>query len=178
MEFVLPDDYIAGFIDGEGCFALTFRKDVRHKRKGSPTYYSWKASFAVVLRDDDKNLLELIKKRFSCGLISPSNGQVRYEVHNLNDLKQIIIPFFRKHRLYGKKFNDFLLWIETVNILYKYKNEKKSIAEKGRKGFVKNDWNEKDKNKLNAIRQAMSLYKSRRRSLPKWIGRSVHIGRE
>lgn len=28
----LPEDYIAGFVDGEGCFALNFRRDIRHER--------------------------------------------------------------------------------------------------------------------------------------------------
>jgi len=39
----LSGDYIAGFVDGEGCFDLQFRRDIRHKRLGKPVYYSWKA---------------------------------------------------------------------------------------------------------------------------------------
>lgn len=38
---ILPGDYIAGFVDGEGCFALKFRRDVRHDRPGNPEYYYW-----------------------------------------------------------------------------------------------------------------------------------------
>ena len=40
----LPGDYVAGFVDGEGCFILSFRRDIRHdcgKRSGiKPTYYT------------------------------------------------------------------------------------------------------------------------------------------
>ena len=58
----LPGDYIAGFIDGEGCFALKFRRDVRRERKNNPVYYYWDIEFAVVLRGDDKDILNNIKK--------------------------------------------------------------------------------------------------------------------
>ena len=47
--------YIAGFVDGEGCFSLTYRKD-----KGK--YFYWKASFVITLKKDDKNILESIKE--------------------------------------------------------------------------------------------------------------------
>jgi intein-encoded DNA endonuclease-like protein len=36
----LPPEYIAGYVDGEGCFGLQFRKDVRHERPNTPIYYS------------------------------------------------------------------------------------------------------------------------------------------
>jgi intein-encoded DNA endonuclease-like protein len=35
----LPGDYIAGFVDGEGCFALKFSKETKRNRAGNPCYY-------------------------------------------------------------------------------------------------------------------------------------------
>ena len=35
----LPGDYIAGFVDGEGCFALKFSKETKRNRPNSPAYY-------------------------------------------------------------------------------------------------------------------------------------------
>ena len=57
------DDYIAGFVDGEGCFAFSMRRDVRNERRNPKTYLSWKAMFAIVLRSDDIDMLKLIMDR-------------------------------------------------------------------------------------------------------------------
>ena len=35
----LPGDYVAGFVDGEDCFALKFVRDVKYKRKNAPEYF-------------------------------------------------------------------------------------------------------------------------------------------
>ena len=50
--------YIAGFIDGEGCFGLQFRKDVKHKMRNCPVYYSWKVQFMIAARKDEWDLFE------------------------------------------------------------------------------------------------------------------------
>jgi len=65
----LSPEYIAGYIDGEGCFGLQFRKDVRHERPGSPVYYSWKAQFMITARKDEIDLFKRIKFFFGCGKI-------------------------------------------------------------------------------------------------------------
>jgi len=41
----LPGDYIAGFVDGEGCFALKFRRDYKSKRKSKPEYFYFLMSY-------------------------------------------------------------------------------------------------------------------------------------
>gem|GEM_PF-6727427 len=43
---MISGEYVAGFVDGEGCFALKFRRDVRRDRMGSPEYFYWDAEFA------------------------------------------------------------------------------------------------------------------------------------
>lgn len=171
-------DYIAGFVDGEGCFALTFRKDIRHKRKGSPIYYSWKASFVICLRGDDNELLEKIKVVLDCGWLSftKDNQQIRFEISNLDELKEKIVPFFNKHGLYGKKKYDFMLWSEAVKILCKYKMKRK-ISEKGKRGFLNTLWDQNDISKLMKIQKEMSAYKSKRPPL-KWSGRNPGRNRE
>jgi hypothetical protein len=95
----LSADYIIGFVDGEGCFALSMRRDVRHERKSKATYYSWKASFAINLRADDAKILELIKSSLGVGSVtySKNNTTVRYQVSNLSELQKHIVPFFSKN---------------------------------------------------------------------------------
>jgi hypothetical protein len=117
-------EYVAGLIDGEGCFSLTFRQDVRHERPGSPVYYSWKVMFAIELRKDDYKLLQTVKRILDCGSMTYSQkGTVRYQVANLDDLNVKIVSFFERYPLLGKKGLDFGYWKEAVKILYsrKYK---------------------------------------------------------
>lgn len=74
----ITGEYIAGFVDGEGCFSLTLRKD---KNK----YFYWKTQFAITLRNDDRGVLDQIKNFFVCGAITYSNDEVRYQIAD-NDL--------------------------------------------------------------------------------------------
>lgn len=165
----LSGHYIAGFVDGEGCFDLQFRRDVRHKREGKPVYYSWKVQFAIVSREDEKELFEKIKNTLNCGEIYFARGdQVRYSVQKIDTILNYVVPFFEKYPLCGKKKKDFSLWVEAVNILNK--NKKCSVnIKKGTRGFVKSIWNKNDFKRLVEIHKEMQLYKSKRPRGFKWI---------
>ncbi|TSC68145.1 MAG: hypothetical protein G01um101466_538 [Parcubacteria group bacterium Gr01-1014_66] len=170
----LPGDYIAGFVDGEGCFALNFRRDVRHERPGSPMYFYWKIIFAITLRSDDSAILESIQNTLECGFISfTSNGStinphnsIRYQVSDMTDLMEKIVPFFDTYSLRAKKKYDFELWKQALKILFKYKNKRK-IATKGQQGFIKTSWDREDVSNLEDIALKMKSYKSLRSSW-KW----------
>ena len=158
----LSPDYVAGFVDGEGCFGLQFRKDVRHERRGSPIYYSWKAQFMITARKDEQELFERIKSFFGCGAIyNELDKEIHYCVSNVEDLKSIISPFFKKYQLQGKKNNDFILWAEAIDIIYKNKKSKVN-TQKGLKGFSKNNWDTEDLRRLIEIHSEMQKYKSDR----------------
>jgi len=165
----LPGDYIAGFVDGEGCFALKFRRDVRHERKNQPAYFYWSAEFAILLRSDDKDILEKIKETLQCGFISNNRNKafLRYAVQNIPDLKNKIIPFFDKHRLYAKKAQDFQLWKEAIDILMQNRQVNMERKE-NQKGFSKINWRQRDLEKLMEIQKTMQKYKSGHRPW-KWL---------
>jgi len=177
----LAGDYIAGFVDGEGCFALTFRRDIRHERGRrtgvKPVYFYWKPQFVIVLRDDDRQLLEKIRQVLNCGSITLAHSSVRYQVANLDDLKYKIIPFFKTNILYGKKMNDFLLWCRAVDILYKYKLKRGHVNSKPGIGFYSIHWSKKDMQELEEIHQKMLTYKSHKSKRKKWIDKIESIGR-
>ena len=156
MLEVLSGDYIAGLVDGEGCFALNFRRDKKYKRKGQPEYFYWKVLFAIVLRADDKPLLEKVRDTLDCGSIylSPPrtrqpSPEVRYCVQNLKDLRGKIVPFFLNNPLHSKKREDFVLWAEAVDILYP---NKRTPLKKGELEFQR----------LLEIAKEMKSYKSKR----------------
>ncbi len=154
----LSGDYIAGFVDGEGCFDLQFRKDVRHERTNKPVYYGWRYQFVIVTRKDDEELLRKIKNTLNCGTIHFARGdQARYSVQDIENLNSIIIPFFRKYPLSGKKNKDFELWAEAIKILYQNKGK-----------FIKK-WSKEDFLRLIEIQKLMQKYKAKRPQGFKWI---------
>lgn len=170
----LSPEYIAGFVDGEGCFGLQFRKDVRRERIGTPIYYSWKAQFMITARKDEIDLFERIKKHFGCGNIYDElDKEIHYCVSDVDSLKGRISPFFKKYKLQGKKKYDFILWAKAIDIISKNKKQKVN-ALKGKKGFAKNNWNQKDLQRLLEIHTQMQKYKSLRP-----IGfKHIHIAEE
>ena len=177
----LPGDYIAGFVDGEGCFILSFRRDIRHergKRSGvAPIYFYWEIGFAIVLRADDKDILKKIKDRFGCGTIRENKkGHARLQITDINDLSNKIVPFFEKYPLYAKKKFDFYLWKEAVEIFKR--NQRLGLNRRPEeRGFHKTNWNSEDLKRLAAIHKEMQGYKSKVKPW-KWLGVSTKVGRQ
>lgn len=126
----LNDSYIAGFVDGEGCFALNYRADRRYDDDGNKLYeyHYWKTEFAIVLHPSDAGLLNLIKERFGVGNISfkRAGDQVRYSVQNTSELHDVIVPFFEKNPLFGTKAKDFELWSQAVKLLYAHRQKERT----------------------------------------------------
>lgn len=168
MVSSLPSgDYIAGLVDGEGCFALIFRREVKENRPSKPVYFAWRAAFIIALRQDDKELLEKIRTVFGCGVVITSQTTARYQVQHLEYLLRVIIPFFEQYKLFGKKSKDFVLWSEAVKLVALNRNKDVNLK-KGVQGFIKSNWSEKDIARLMEIRTQMITYKSARTKLFKW----------
>lgn len=162
----LPEEFVAGFTEGEGCFALKFRRDVKKHRKGSPAYFGWQALFAIVLRKDDSALLQKIRDTLGCGTLSYTKDAVRLQVHDIDTLVKKVMPFFNKYKLHGKKAKDFELWKEALTLIAR--NKKRSVnVKKGKKGFVHVKWLEKDLTRLKEIREEMLPFKAHHPSF-KW----------
>lgn len=150
----ITEQYIAGFIDGEGCFSLIFRKD---KKK----YFYWRVSFAIELRGDDAELLKIINEYFGKGALyfSKTRNIVRYQISNTSELANIVVPFFEKNKLIGKKRLDFDLWKEAVLLIEKNK-KKMPNAMAGVRGFFNSEWSTRDTNRLRNILLCMQKNKS------------------
>ncbi len=169
---LLPPHYISGFVDGEGCFALKYRREIKLNRKNKPVYFYWDVEFAILLRGDDIDILHAIKKTLGCGKISMSKrGDARYAVNNISELSNIIVPFFSKYQLRAKKKYDFMLWKEAVEIFQR--NQRKKInSEPGKDGFQKTNWNPGDLKRLLAIHEEMAKYRKNTDKRPwKWLVR-------
>jgi len=166
----LPGDYIAGFVDGEGCFALKFRRDIRHDRKNKPVYFYWDVEFAILLRADDKEILEQIQQTLDCGRISISKrGSARYSVNDIDDLMNKVIPFFQKYLLRAKKRHDFNLWKEAVTIF----SRNRQVRIPNQRWFSKISkirWKDGDIDRLKKIHTEMKQFKIKSKTKDwKWL---------
>ncbi len=148
---------ITNLVNNDGCFDLQFRKDIRRERTNSPTYYRWKAQFVVTVPKENVKVLERVKKIIGCGSVSITRGQARFSVQNVNDISEVIVPFFRKNKLIDKKKKDFALWQKAVDIIYN--NKGKHIVA----------WKKNDLLSLVQIHESVAKYKHKPRQA-KWIG--------
>jgi len=155
---------VAGVVNSDGCFDLQFRKDTRHDRTNSPTYYRWKAQFVVTAPKADAKLLEKIRKEIGCGDVCISKDQARYSVQKISDISEIVVPFFRRNHLVDKKKKDFELWAKGVEIIQK------------NKGKFLSAWKKTDLSTLIEIHKSSAKYKNRPRQ-PKWLDMAQTLSR-
>lgn len=100
-------EYISGFVDGEGCFSVSFSK-----RSKFLVGWETKPSFSASQNEDRAQPLYLMKKIFQCGNIRRdySDKTLKYEVRSLEELMQKIIPFFETNPLLSSKNKDFKIF--------------------------------------------------------------------
>jgi len=96
--------YISGYVDGEGCFTISFSPRSR-LRVG----WEVRPSFSVSQNADRAEVLVLMKEYFGCGGIRPdrSDRTLKYEVRSLDDLQRRVIPHFEQFPLLSSKGRDF-----------------------------------------------------------------------
>lgn len=121
----IPDPWwLAGFVEGEGCFFIRVYKSVKSKH-GSAV----QLAFILTQHSRDKELLKKIAQYLECGRVEDrSNGSAcDFIVNSIKDFKNIIIPFFSKYPLMGTKslnYNDFVKVFELMDA-------KKHLTEEG-----------------------------------------------
>jgi len=118
----LNPDYIIGLVDGEGSFTVYVRNPLKSSQnrrvKVEPKFY-------LKLIEKDKEILYQLQQFFGCGSVyfqkdSRPNHQncYRYEVYNRNELRTVIIPFFKKHMLkFPSKRNDFTIFCKMFELI-------------------------------------------------------------
>ncbi len=122
LDRMLFGSYVAGLVDGEGCFTLSANKD------GETAAYS--AGFGIKLRLDDMAILQEVRRCLRCGTIGVSkpkgngNPQASFRVRSIVDLVQKVIPFFDEFKLRAKKARDYAIWREAVQMMCRIKCRK------------------------------------------------------
>jgi hypothetical protein len=113
--------YLVGFVDGEGSFNISFkvRKDYRN---GIQIYPSFNIS------QKEKGILVWIKNQFGCGTIrNRGDGVYYYEVVRLDDLRDVILPFFERYKLKTRKKKAFRVFSKVVLLLSSKKLKWKDV---------------------------------------------------
>ena len=111
--------YLTGFVDAEGCFCISLKK-----QQSAKVRWVLDPVFHVTQHEDSREILEMLKEIIGCGRIIKKYGQentLQLYVHSRKDLVECIIPFFRKYKLITKK-KDFETFAEIVEALAEHKH--------------------------------------------------------
>lgn len=103
-------NWLAGFIDGEGCFSIL----------NSSYQRAWSCRFAIKLRLDDEPILRECQQRLGIGTIQyegeddhGGKPKARWSVHTKGDALKLI-EVLDEHPLRAKKARDYVIWREAV----------------------------------------------------------------
>jgi len=115
-------EYISGYVDGEGCFNVSFSQ-----RQKFTVGWETKPSFSVSQNEHRSEVLYKMQKIFKSGFMRRdfSDKTLKYEVRSLDDLLTKVIPHFTKYPLVSSKQNDFKLF-KSVCLLMKKDEHKNS----------------------------------------------------
>lgn len=116
-------NWLAGFIDGEGCF---FIAAVRRPRKDGTVYYTYRPIFTITIRIDDMPILEEIKEKLngigSLHTYQPTSGGkktgqrvARLSIQAHQACKDLI-NVLDEHPLRAKKADDYEVWKKAVEL--------------------------------------------------------------
>jgi hypothetical protein len=103
------EQWIVGFVDGEGCFSISVVRNAGCR-------LGWQAQheFSVTQAASSRPALELLIEEFGCGYVIESTRHdnhreplLRFSVKRREDLTGIVVPFFEERPLRTAKRLDF-----------------------------------------------------------------------
>ncbi len=125
----ISGDWIAGFVDAEGCFRLSIIKNKNFKgNPWLPSLYdinketdiiplSVRLYFQVWLHKKDESILKLIQSKLGVGEIySSRTDMVELQVNSFKDMGAVI-NFFDKYPLITQKWADYLLFKKAYELI-------------------------------------------------------------
>ena len=115
-------EYISGYVDGEGCFSVSFSK-----RDKFLVGWETKPSFSVSQNEDRAQPLFILQNMLKCGFMRRdfSDKTLKYEVRSLNDLIYKVIPHFDKYSMVSDKQKDFKLFKQVCLLMQKELHKEK-----------------------------------------------------
>jgi LAGLIDADG endonuclease len=150
---VLDPNWIAGFVDGEGCFSVSVHRSSMMHRHGG---WQLQPVFHVYQHQDHREVLEAMVPIFGCGRIrpkGPKSSVLTFAVEALQDLEAAIVPFFEHHPLVVKR-DDFSTFADIVRSM----REKEHLTRSGFERLVRLAYgmNANGKQRARSIEQVMA----------------------
>ena len=119
------DGYIAGYVDGEGSFAVSIQRNLSCAAK-----FQLVPEFHVSQNDDRAEVLSIIQARLECGRIRRNGTKDRalvLVVRRRQDLLERVIPFFERVPLLSAKQKEFERFARIVKAM----NEGRHLTPRG-----------------------------------------------
>ena len=113
------EQWIVGFVDGEGCFSISVVANY-----GLRLGWQVQHEFAVTQAATSRSALEVLRDHFGCGSIIEQHRNdnhreplLRFSVKRRSDLMGVILPFFEQYPLITAKRADFELFAQALAIM-------------------------------------------------------------
>ncbi|OGH35951.1 MAG: hypothetical protein A3B43_02825 [Candidatus Levybacteria bacterium RIFCSPLOWO2_01_FULL_38_120] len=120
IENKVSNEYLSGFVDGEGCFYVGFGK-----REDLPLKWQIITEFHLSQNPGGKNVLEEFSRRLGCGYLKPNHpGSSKDKswvliVKDRKNLKEKLIPFFKKYPLHTSKRVELSIFEFVLSLIEK-----------------------------------------------------------
>ncbi len=122
---MLPASYVVGLTEGEGCFLVSIRADNRIDLR-----------FFITQAEGNKPLLLKVQQFFNVGTVYQKSarrvGRLPawvFEFTKRDDIYNVIIPFFKRHKLLGYKAESFNAFCQIAEIV-KGRQDVRKLSEK------------------------------------------------
>ena len=101
---ILNPFWVTGFVDGDGCFSISFTK-----RKKCKFGLEVRPSFSITQHYSNLVIFKKLHDFFNCGGVrySKKDRTYKYEVRNLDHLVLRILPHFQSYPLQTSRREDF-----------------------------------------------------------------------
>jgi LAGLIDADG endonuclease len=125
QERLIQLGWVIGFVDGEGCFSVSFvRQSDRTGRRGYKLGYQVALRFVVSQGASSVACLEELRGFFGVGNVygntrhdNHREHMHQYMVSDRTDLLETIVPFFEKHPLHSSKRSDFEKFAQVLELM-------------------------------------------------------------
>jgi LAGLIDADG DNA endonuclease family protein len=113
------EQWIVGFVDGEGCFSVPIFRQATAR-------IGWQVQpeFTVVQSAHSVCVLEELRRYFDCGRVgvygrsdNHRGPMARWAVRSKRDLTERIVPFFEEHPLRTAKAVDFSRFVRVLQLM-------------------------------------------------------------
>ena len=150
---VLDPNWVVGFVDGEGCFAVSVHRSAMMRRHGGRQL---QPVFQVYQHRDHRDILEALVEFFGRDVFvpkGPKSSVETYAVEALGVLEAVVLPFFERYPLRVKD-RDFQAFAAIVRSM----RRKEHLTEVGFEQLVRLAYgmNARGKQRARSIEQVLA----------------------